>query len=125
MNDKHTCRIIFIMNTAAMDWNKTSDAHVLKLSGFRKEEVKLQLEEEGGGGGDVIRISCEKEAEIKEDKADGWYHVERSSGSNHQRLRLPESADSKRMEAGMEDGVLTVVIPKKEMKNSSGLADVS
>ncbi|CAN1142477.1 18.5 kDa class I heat shock protein [Linum perenne] len=115
------------MNTAAMDWNETSDAHVLRaqLSGFRKEEVKLQLEEEGGGGGDVIRISCEKEAEIKEDKAGGWYHVERSSGSNHQRLRLPESADSKRMEAGMEDGVLTVVIPKKEMNNSSGLANVS
>ncbi|CAN0898315.1 17.4 kDa class I heat shock protein [Linum grandiflorum] len=59
--------------------------------------------------------------EIKEEQEDGWYHVERSSGRNHQRLRLPESADPKRMEAGMEDGVLTVTIQKK----SSGFVNVS
>ncbi|CAN0878696.1 18.1 kDa class I heat shock protein (Fragment) [Linum grandiflorum] len=105
-----------------MDWQETADAHVLRaeLSGFKKEEVMLQLEEEGGGG-DAIRISCEKVVEIKEEKEDGWYHVERSSGRNHQRLRLPESADPKRMEAGMEDGVLTVTIQKK----SSGFVNVS
>ncbi|PPD77000.1 hypothetical protein GOBAR_DD26059 [Gossypium barbadense] len=42
--------------------------------------------------------------------------VERSSGKFMRRFRLPENAMMDQIKASMEDGVLTVTVPKKEDK---------
>ncbi|ONM30197.1 heat shock protein17.2 [Zea mays] len=52
----------------------------------------------------------------KEDKDDKWHRVERSSGQFVRRFRLPENAKVDQVKAGLENGVLTVTVPKAEEK---------
>ncbi|WVY89320.1 hypothetical protein V8G54_034834 [Vigna mungo] len=100
-----------IANTR-IDWKETPEAHVFKadLPGLKKEEVKVEIEE-----GRVLQISGQRTKE-KEDKNDKWHRVERSSGSFLRRFRLPENAKVNEVKAAMENGVLTVTVPKEEVK---------
>ncbi|XP_062092561.1 18.1 kDa class I heat shock protein-like [Humulus lupulus] len=102
-----------IANTR-IDWRETSEAHVFKadLPGLKKEEVKVEVEE-----GRVLHISGERSLE-KEEKNGTWHRVERSSGKFVRRFRLPENAKVDQVKASMENGVLTVVVPKEEEKKT-------
>ncbi|KAJ0979591.1 hypothetical protein J5N97_015065 [Dioscorea zingiberensis] len=107
----------FSSDTAAfagtrIDWKETPEAHVFKadLPGLKKEEVKVEVEE-----GRVLQISGERSKE-KEEKNDRWHRVERSSGKFFRRFRLPENAKVDQVKAAMENGVLTVTVPKEEVK---------
>ncbi|KAF9676884.1 hypothetical protein SADUNF_Sadunf08G0049900 [Salix dunnii] len=95
-----------------IDWKETPEAHVFKadLPGLKKEEVKVEIEE-----GKVLQISGERSKE-KEEKNEKWHRVERSSGKFLRRFRLPENARADQVKANMEDGVLTVTVPKVEIK---------
>jgi len=44
--------------------------------------------------------------------------VERSSGKFMRRFRLPENAKVNEVKASMENGVLTVTVPKEEVKKA-------
>ena len=61
--------------------------------------------------GNVLVISGQRSKE-KEDKNDKWHRVERSSGKFLRRFRLPENAKTEEVKAGLENGVLTVTVPK-------------
>ncbi|XP_009351164.1 18.2 kDa class I heat shock protein [Pyrus x bretschneideri] len=100
-----------IANTR-IDWKETPEAHVFKadLPGIKKEEVKVEVED-----GRVLQISGERSRE-QEDKNDKWHRVERSSGKFIRRFRLPENAKIDQVKAAMENGVLTVTVPKEEEK---------
>ncbi|KAJ0979593.1 hypothetical protein J5N97_015067 [Dioscorea zingiberensis] len=107
----------FSSDTAAfagtrIDWKETPEAHVFKadLPGLKKEEVKVEVEE-----GRVLQISGERSKE-SEEKNDRWHRVERSSGKFLRRFRLPENAKVDKVKAAMENGVLTVTVPKEEVK---------
>ncbi|KAI5386629.1 hypothetical protein KIW84_072960 [Lathyrus oleraceus] len=98
-----------------------------------KEEVKVEVEDDR-----VLQISGERSVEKedkndewhrverssgkflrsveKEDKNDEWHRVERSSGKFLRRFRLPENAKMGQVKASMENGVLTVTVPKEEIK---------
>ncbi|KAL8215244.1 hypothetical protein R6Q57_004693 [Mikania cordata] len=80
------------------------------LPGMKKEEVKVEVEE-----GRVLQISGERSSE-KEEKDDKWHRVERSSGKFVRRFKLPENVKVDEVKASMEDGVLTVTVPKHEVK---------
>ncbi|KAJ8498591.1 hypothetical protein OPV22_009143 [Ensete ventricosum] len=97
-----------------IDWKETPDAHVFKadLPGVKKEEVKVEVEE-----GRVLQISGERNKE-QEEKNDKWHRVERSSGKFLRRFRLPENAKVDQVKASMDNGVLTVTVPKEEVKKS-------
>lgn len=65
--------------------------------------------------GNVLQISGER-SRAKEEKTDTWHRVERSSGKFLRRFRLPENAKVDQVKAAMENGVLTVTVPKEEEK---------
>ncbi|KAJ9146732.1 hypothetical protein P3X46_028963 [Hevea brasiliensis] len=114
--------IISLENSAfvntRIDWKETAEAHVFKadLPGLKKEEVKVEIEDDR-----VLQISGERNVE-KEDKNDNWHRVERSSGKFLRRFRLPENAKMDQVKASMENGVLTVTVPKEEVKKPDGKA---
>ncbi|AAG21467.1 17.6 kDa heat shock protein (AA 1-156); 91675-91202 [Arabidopsis thaliana] len=93
---------------AKVDWRETPEAHVFKadLPGLRKEEVKVEVED-----GNILQISGERSNE-NEEKNDKWHRVERSSGKFTRRFRLPENAKMEEIKASMENGVLSVTVPK-------------
>ncbi|KAJ8639048.1 hypothetical protein MRB53_015742 [Persea americana] len=97
---------------AKIDWKETPEAHVFKadLPGLKKEEVKVELEE-----GRVLQISGERSRE-QEEKNDKWHRVERSSGKFLRRFRLPENAKVDEVKAAMVNGVLTITVPKEQVK---------
>ncbi|KAM3692044.1 hypothetical protein ACJW31_08G058200 [Castanea mollissima] len=95
-----------------VDSKETPEAHVFKadLPGLNKEEVKVEVEDDR-----VLQISRERIVE-KEEKKDTWHRVERSSGKFLRRFRLPENAKMDHIKAAMENDVLTVTVPKVEVK---------
>jgi HSP20 family protein len=82
------------------------------VPGLKKEEVKVELED-----GNVLQISGERCKE-QEEKTDTWHRVERSSGKFLRRFRLTENARTEQISASMENGVLTVTVPKEEAKKA-------
>ncbi|KAG5550363.1 hypothetical protein RHGRI_015352 [Rhododendron griersonianum] len=99
---------------AKTDWKETPEAHIFRadLPGLRKDEVKVEVEEDR-----VLKISGERSVE-REEKKDRWHRVERSSGKFVRAFRLPESARVDQMKASMQDGVLTVTVPKGEARRA-------
>ncbi|XP_021620134.1 class I heat shock protein-like [Manihot esculenta] len=95
-----------------VDWKETPEAHVFKadLPGLKKEEVKVEIEE-----GRVLQISGERSVE-DEEKNDKWHRMERGRGKFVRKFWLPENAKVDEVKASMENGVLTVTIPKAEEK---------
>lgn len=91
-----------------VDWKETPEAHVFKadLPGLKKEEVKVEMEE-----GRVLQISGERSVE-KGEKGETWHRVERGRGKFLRRFRLPENAKADEVRASMENGVLTITVPK-------------
>jgi len=62
----------------------------------------------------VLTIRGERSDETKE-SSEGYTRVERVRGSFYRRFSLPDTADADRIEAKGKDGVLEVIIPKKEV----------
>ncbi|GLJ51043.1 hypothetical protein SUGI_1086730 [Cryptomeria japonica] len=92
----------------SVDWLDTDEAHIFKanLPGLKKEDVKVQVEEEH-----VLVISGEfKKDEV--DKNDKWRRLERSHGTFSRRFCLPKNAMLDQVKANLTNGMLSVTIPK-------------
>ena len=83
-----------------------------ELPGMDKSEVKLSLEQDR-----VLTIEGEKRRESK-DSNKTFVREEISYGKFKRVMRLPKDADSDKMTTSYKNGILTVVIPKKEIKKS-------
>lgn len=102
--------------TTGVECTQTPTAHIFKLNfpGFKREEVTIDLNDGG-----VLKIAGEKRVE-KEDRSDRWHHMERSSGRFMTSFVLPQNCNPYEMEAAMENGLLTIKVPKLEARHGRG-----
>jgi HSP20 family protein len=91
----------------SMDLVETADHFVLKadLPGMTESDVNISLEK------DVLTIAGDRRAE-QEEKHEGYYRIERATGSFSRSLTLPEGVDGDDVTAKFDNGVLEVRIPK-------------
>ncbi|CAB4312760.1 unnamed protein product [Prunus armeniaca] len=103
-----------------INWKETPAAHGFKayLPGLKKKEVKVELED-----GMVLQISGDRNVEMV-DKNDKWHRVEHSSGKFLRRFQLPENARVDEIKAAMENGVLSVTVPKAGPKPLKSLVNI-
>ena len=95
----------------AMDLVETDDHFVLRadLPGMSEDDVKIELED------NTLTVSGERKAE-HESEGEGYYRVERASGSFSRSLTLPQGVDAEAVSASFDRGVLEVRIPKPEQR---------
>jgi HSP20 family protein len=91
----------------AMDLVETDDHFVLRadLPGLAEGDVKIEVAD------NVLTVSGERRFE-HEGRKDGFYRLERGSGSFARSLTLPEGVDEGAIDASFDKGVLEVRIPK-------------
>lgn len=81
------------------------------LPGVKKEDIKVDINKE------ILTISGERKTK-DEVKEEDYYKVETSFGKFTRSFTLPENIDIENIEARSDNGVLEVIIPKKEEQNS-------
>lgn len=93
----------------AVDIKEEPERYVIyaDLPGVAMKDVDITLEK------GVLTLKGERSTETREEN-DGFVRVERTRGSFFRRFSLPESADAERVQAKGKDGVLEIVIPKRE-----------
>ena len=94
------------------DIQDTKEKIILKfdLAGVKKENIKLSID-----NNKVLTLEGEKK-EYKEQKAKDFVKKEIFSGSFKKMIQLPENIDENKLETEFKDGILTVTIPKIEVK---------
>ena len=94
-----------------IDISETEDEVIVRadLPGFSKEEVSVNATE------NTLTIEA-KRKEKKEEKGERFYRIERKVGSLRRTVSLPVEIDAERAKAKMKDGVLEIVLPKKEKR---------
>lgn len=92
-----------------MDLVESDDHFVLRadLPGLDEGDVKIEVQDK------VLTLSGERRFE-HEAKKDGFYRVERASGSFSRSLTLPDGVDLDAISAKFDKGVLEIRIPKPE-----------
>jgi HSP20 family protein len=95
----------------AIDLVETEGEFVLRadLPGLSEQDVSIELED------NVLTLSGERKSEHEERKQ-GYYRVERSSGSFRRTLTLPEGVDAEAVKATFDRGVLEIRVPKPEQR---------
>ena len=78
-----------------------------ELPGLKKEDVKLELTNDG------LTIEGERRGK-HEENGEGYYRSEFSYGSFHRRVPLPEGANPDDATATFHDGVLEVTMPARK-----------
>lgn len=93
----------------AVDIKEESDRFVLlaDIPGVKPEDIDVHMD------AGVLTVKGEKESTTKTEQ-DGYKRVERSSGSFYRRFNLPDSANDDAISANCTDGVLEIIIPKRE-----------
>jgi HSP20 family protein len=95
----------------AMDLIETQDAFVLRadLPGLSQDDVEIEFQD------NVLTLSGERKAD-REDHGEGYYRIERATGSFSRSLTLPEGVNPEAVQATFDRGVLEVKIPKPESR---------
>lgn len=93
---------------AAFEVRETEDAFVFKadVPGIKKEDIEINLR------GHRLTISGKRDQEVEDKSNDRYYTYERSYGSFQRVFTLPEHVDLDHIRSNLQDGVLSVVVPK-------------
>lgn len=92
----------------AVDIKEEKEAYVVRaeLPGVKKEDVHIDVEN------NVLTLRGERRL-AEEESREGYQRIERWYGAFARSFALPSTVDSERIEAKLEDGVLSVRLPKR------------
>lgn len=107
----------------AVNIRETDGAFDLEMAipGMDKKNFKVEIEN------DLLTISANQENKIEEKGDDGKYTRREFSYQSFKReFRLPEnSVNESEISANYKDGILHVIVPKKETTNTKALREIS
>lgn len=114
-----------LVPTARSGWDLAVDLYEekgnivakMQLPGIDPANLEVSVEDE------YLRISGSREEE-KEEKGKQYYRKEIKKGSFERMIALPSPVEKNNVDAVYEHGILTVTIPRKEKKESSGKVEV-
>ncbi len=109
----------------AVNVKESETAYTMELAapGIKKEYCRVNINEDGN-----LTIAIENKAEHKhEDKGHHYLRREFSYSNYEQIYTLPDDVERNKISAKVEDGILTVILPKqeKEQKKLSQTIEVS
>lgn len=93
----------------AVDIKEEAERFVISadVPGVDRDDIEVTMAD------GVIVIKGERKLESQEEEK-GYRRIERSYGTFYRRFSLPESADAEKISATCNEGVLEIVIPKRE-----------
>ena len=109
----------------AVNVKESETAYTMELAapGIKKEFCRVNINDDGN-----LNIAIENKCEHKhEDKHHHYLRREFSYSNYEQNYTLPDDVDREKISAKVEDGILTVTMPKleKEVKKLSKAIEVS
>ena len=78
------------------------------MPGIPKEAIALNIED------DVLTIKADRKQTTEQNKKD-YLRVERTYGSLSRKFNLGETIDQEKINAGFDNGILHVTLPKAQM----------
>ena len=92
-----------------VDIQETEEGYRLQaeLPGLTKEDIDITLEN------NILRLSGERKFE-RDVKKESFHRVERTYGTFSRAFTLPQQVNAEGVQAGFENGVLTILVPKAE-----------
>lgn len=87
--------------------DKESVKITAELPGMTQKDVKITVHD------GTLTLKGERKFE-QEDRKENYYRIERSYGTFARSFTLPTTVDAEKIHANMKDGVLEVLLPKKE-----------
>ena len=96
--------------------SETENEYLIDVSapGFKKEDINIELEN------DILKISSEIQNE-NEETNDGYYRKEFCKSSFERNFAVPKNSNKDEISAAMEDGILTIKIPKLKEERKENL----
>jgi HSP20 family protein len=90
--------------------------------GFSKDDIKVQIED-----GNILHIKGEGGKEEHHAKDTVWHVAERGTGKGgfSREIELPENVKADQIKAQVENGVLTIVVPKDATQKSSRVRNIN
>ena len=110
LSQKGEERDMFTSNwSPAVDIYETGNELVLtaEVPGIDEKDIEIKVED------NTLTLKGERKFE-KETKEENFHRIERSYGSFFRAFSLPNSIDADRIQAEHENGVLRVVMPKRQ-----------
>lgn len=104
-----------------MDLKETENNYELNVDipGMNKSEIKITTDN------NVLSIEGERKQEkTVDDKSNKYHFTERHFGSFHREISLPANANTEKIDAMYNNGVLMISIPKKEQATNKKHIDV-
>src|SRR5215210_7055091 len=92
-----------------VDIQETPESYRLtaELPGLTKDDINITLEN------NVLRLTGERKFE-KDVNKESYHRVERTYGTFSRAFALPQQVQAEGVQAGFENGVLTIMVPKAE-----------
>jgi HSP20 family protein len=108
------------MNVPSANVKETGKEYIVELAapGLERKDFKVEVNDHN------LNISSEKKEEKKEEK-DGYSRKEFSYSSFSRSFALPDNVKEGDIDAKYKDGILKIVIPKKEITVSKPVREIA